>query len=407
MSSATAEPRPAELDDEAPVRPLLLAGGAGFVLLAAAGTIELALAIAGPSSQGLTAYFTTYFGDNWDPLNSAYGFVHWLPARDWYAGHPPDAHPLPHNLLLFVPFALLPTAWARLLGTVLCAVLVTAGLMLWTGPSRTARRALWPALLSLPVAELLIINHLQAATGLAALSLAVWAQRRDRWGLAGAALAVALLRPGSALPIAVMLLVSGWKQPHRLLQAALGGTEVLAPLLAASFIWDPNWIGDYLANLSHYHLGGAALIAVRLAGPGGFVLLLLVVTAVAGWLALGSAGRPLDLDRTAFVLALCIFSTPFQSVYSGVLVLPAMVRLGSRPGFAAVPWVLSGLAWLAALVVWPIMVGPDRGAAVADLGLVAFWLLIGAYPLLRGRTPSRFPHGAPSESGRSVESRLD
>lgn len=141
---------------------------------------------------------------------------------------------------------------------------------------------------------------------------------------------MALLRPGSALPIGVMLLVSGWGQRRRLLIAAAGGGAVLAPLLAASFLWDPNWVTDYLGNLSHYHMGGAALIATRLAGPAGCVLLQLGVVAIAAWLARGSAGRPLDLDRTAFVLALCIFSTPFQSVYSGVLVLPALVRLGAR-----------------------------------------------------------------------------
>lgn len=74
-----------------------------------------------------------------------------------------------------MPLALLPTAWARLLGTLACALRVGLGLRLWVGPSRAARRAVWPALLSLPLAELLVINHLQAAVGLAALSLAVWA----------------------------------------------------------------------------------------------------------------------------------------------------------------------------------------------------------------------------------------
>ena len=358
-------------------------GIALFGLVVTAGVVEL---VGWYIGNGTTASLSSGFagiGDNWAPFRAAQAFVHWLPPAGAYAGDPNNAHPLPQILLVFVPLVFLPVSLARLIGSLACALFSVAALRLWAGPSPAERRAVWPALLAPPLVQLVLIDHLQAATGLAALSLAVWAQRRERWFLAGAAMAVAIERPGSALPILAMLAVASRGSPRRILAAVGGAAVVLVPICAASFAWDPGWVSHYLDNLRGYRMAGVPLLAIEFGGSSAFIVMQIGLATLAAWLTVTGPRGPLDLDRAALVCGLSLLTTPEQGLYSGIVLLPSLVRLGSRSGLSAAPWMLSGLAWLATLWLWPLLSGPSRGQGIAWLTLISFGLLVGTFPLAR------------------------
>src|SRR6202011_6399973 len=124
---------------------------------------------------------------------------------------------------------------------VLVVAALGISLWLWQEGDRGVRIALWPVLISLPALHALITDHLFSAIGLLALSLALWAQRRDRWYLVGAAAAFAMIRFTNALPVIAMLLVGAWGSPRRSLRALGAGIVVLAPLVGITSWLDPSW----------------------------------------------------------------------------------------------------------------------------------------------------------------------
>jgi hypothetical protein len=345
-----------------------------FALASAAGGIVVVTYWA--AGQGSFPAYLTWSGDNGHVLQT---------VRRLSAGAPPSiayqgmgaGYPMPHELLFFLPISALPLQVLPLVWWVACLVLVLGALMLWADGSAAHRHAIWPALVSMVVLD--AHTHLLAVVGLAALSLAIWAQRRDRWVLVGMAVAIAVMRGGNLLPILAMLAIAAWGRPSRLLVAGAAGAAVMAPAMLLAFIWDPHWPADYISNLRSYTWAGLPLVLVLIGGMPAFAAFQLAVIAAACWLAKSQAGKPLSLDRAALALALTFLSMPEVGAYSALFVLPALVRVGGRPGLAVVPWMASGVAWVGAALLL-VSNGP---IAIAELTALGFWLLLNVYPLLR------------------------
>lgn len=296
-----------------------------------------------------------------------------------------NGYPPPYALL-FLPLAPLPDPVVAVVGRCLAAVALFCALWLWQEGDRGIRAALWPVLLSLPAVHVVVTDHLPSALGLFGLSLALWAQRRDRWYLAGAALAIGSLRLANALPVAAMLVVGAWGAPRQGLRALVSGGLVLGVLAFATTLIDPSWLSDYRHDLDQYPLAGWPRFAAAAGGAAGVALLQVAIAAVAAWLARARAGKPLDPDRTALGLALSILSAPGEGPYTGIFALPALARVGGRTELQALPWIASGTAWAALVVSALLFAGPNWQATWSLFTLVGTWFLIHAYPLLRRRS---------------------
>jgi hypothetical protein len=268
----------------------------------------------------------------------------------------------------------------RLLALVLMAAVVFA----WArGPDGEVPACALVFLVSLSVVSLVRLDQMMSVVGLAALTVAIWAQRRDRWFVIGLALAVGLSRMTNALPILVMVAISGWGRPAQLLRAVAGIAVVLAPLTVVAYVWDPNWVADYVHNLSVYNLVGPVKLARALMGFSGPLLLEAVVCALAGLLAWRERGRPLDLDRAALALSLGALSAIISTYYLAIYALPALIRLARRPGFGGLPWVATAAPWVVILVSAPAILSPQPIFAVGLLTAMVLVMVAAAYPLLR------------------------
>jgi hypothetical protein len=264
-----------------------------------------------------------------------------------YSLDPPLFYPAPYVVLLS-PLGLLSAGLALVAARVLGAALLAAVIWGWTSAS-PRRWDGWLLALSLPAVALVFLSQLPTALGLAALSLAVWAQRREMWVLAGALLAIGLIRLTNGPAVLAMLLVgAGWR--WRALAALLGGAAaVLLVLGVAAWIWDPHWVGEYAVAVGRYsYTGPVWLAAQRIGGTFGPLVLLLASAAIAAWMVRRSAGRPLDVDSAAAVLALTTLTATFPAVYAAVFAIPGLVRASLVPGLRPIiplavvlPWVLA------------------------------------------------------------------
>jgi hypothetical protein len=294
-------------------------------------------------------------------------------------------YPLPFQLL-FLPLGFLPGAAVAVVGRIAYLAFVFVALRLWNGGSSSVRGALLPVIASLPVAQGFASNHLLSASGFFALTIALWAQRRDRWWLCGAALALGLLRPANALPVAAMVLVGAWGRPDRLLRAMAAGLATLTPLVIAAFVLDPGWVQGYRSDVGLYPIAGLAQVVVLNWGPAGLIALQATVTGIAAWLVRRSAGGALDSDKSALGLALSALSAPMEGLYTGIFVLPALLRVGARDGYRLAPWLASGIAWIVVVASAPVLNGPGWLALWGMLTALNVWLLLNCYPLLLGRS---------------------
>lgn len=291
-----------------------------------------------------------------------------------------DAYPLPMELLL-IPIAAVPDGVRIPLVKVLCMILLASALWLWADGSGK-RSSVLVLLLSMPALSLILHDHLVTALGLTAVSLAVWAQRRQRFVLAGAALAVGAFRTANFLPVAVMLAVSVGPRWKDWLRFGGGLGAVLAPLTLAAFVVDPNWVADWQADLRLYPLAGLVRL-VAPAGTAGVIGAQVAVAGLAGVLVRRSFGRPIDLDRASLGLAIGILPAPMDGIYSCLFVLPAVLRAGLRPGYGQIPYLTAAGSWIFVLVAAPWLLSAAPEAALSLLTTVAFWLLLNTYPLLR------------------------
>lgn len=304
---------------------------------------------------------------------------------DWY-GKTVNPYPPPHEVLM-APFSYLPMNVAQLVSILLTAVLMVLIVFLWSRPGDRGRIGLgsgaWPILLSAPVFAVVVIDQLQAAFGLAALSLALWAQRRNYWWLVGPAAAFGLIRTANALPVLAILLVGGWGKPRQLAIAIGSAALVFLPLVVISFAWDPNWPADYVHGIAYYPSSGAPKVASGHLGYWGLALLALAASLVAASLVWRDRGRPLDAGRSAFGMALTLPITPLSGLYSAIFVLPAILQLGLRQKYRIVPWIAAVGPWVVIIAVSPVLLGPSPFIMLTDLSLIDFVLLAMTYPLLR------------------------
>jgi len=302
----------------------------------------------------------------------------------WYGRGVSNAWPPPHEVA-FAPLSFLPWPVAHIVSILLCATLMVVALLLWSKREdlRRLNSGVWPLLLSAPVFAVVWIDQLQAVAGLLALSLALWAQRRERWWLVGVAAAFGMIRVANAIPVLVILLLSFWGKPRQLAIAIGAGLLAMLPLIAISFAWDPNWVRDYIDGISAYPFNGTAKLASHSLGYPGLGLLALLSSLVAVWLNRRELGGRLDPGRAALAMGITVLVAPLGGLYCGIFVLPALVRLGMRRGFWMVPWIAAVVPWVVILALSPLLLSGDPGLSLNSLSFLDFALLLLAYPLLR------------------------
>jgi hypothetical protein len=374
-------------------QPLAWLGIAAFTALAGTGILVML------STGDALPHSLLRLIDPWElskVWNLDQGLLHGGSAHELYGRRGADGYMLPFQLL-FLPLGLLPATGVALVGRVAYGVLIIAALRLWGGGSRPARIALIPVLMSVPVAQGLMADHLLSASGFAALSLALWAQRRDRWWLCGIALGLGLIRPANAVPVVAMILVGAWGRPGPLLRSIAAGAATLVPLVIIAFLLDPQWIQDYRSNVAQYPIAGLAQVVLVSWGTPGLIALQAITGGAAAWLVRRSAGGPLDIDTSAAGLALSTLSAPMEGLYTGVFILPALLRVGARDAYRVAPWLASGIAWVVVVASAPVLTSPGWLALWGVLTALNLWLLVNCYPLLLGRAGARTTAARPAD----------
>jgi len=243
----------------------------GLAALAIMGQLALnQAAVTIASGLGEARTLVTLGKDFWPIWRDDHQFTSGQGDPFWYGRGISNAWPPPHEVA-FAPLSYLPWSAAQLVSVALCAALMVFTMLLWSkreGLYRL-RSGLWPMLLSAPVFAVVWIDQLQAVAGLAALSLALWAQRTNRSWLVGVAAAFGVIRVANAIPVLVILLLSFWGKPKQLGIALGSAMLAMAPLVAISFLWDPHWVTDYIDGISAYPFNGTAKVASQSLGyPG-------------------------------------------------------------------------------------------------------------------------------------------
>lgn len=361
---------------------------AGLAVLAIAGQLVLNQSVA-TVGRGAGLHWTVLTAgyDFWPIWRDDHFFTSGQGDAHWYGAGISNAWPPPHEVLL-APFSFLSYDGAHLASALLTAALMVLVVLIWSRKPIDGRPVLgpsiaWPILLSAPVFAVVWIDQLQAALGLAGLSLAIWAQRRDKWWLVGIAAAVALIRPLNAIPILGILLLSGWGKPRQLGIALGVATAFLAPLLFISYLWDHTFVSDYIAGITAYPFNGTPKAVVHTIGPWGLGLMMAIGCGTALWLVRKDVSRPLDPGRAALAMGLTVPLAPLGGLYPAIFTLPALIRLGTRSGFGAVPWIAAVGPWLVIVILSPWLLGADPGLTLNFISFIDYGLLLLAYPVLR------------------------
>ncbi|MEA2682044.1 MAG: hypothetical protein QOK05_372, partial [Chloroflexota bacterium] len=360
--------------------------GAAFgalVLLAATG--QAVLVRAGMSvyaHAGLPTERALVAGDFVPLLHAAQAFIHGQPARPWYGGETGLVY-APQYAILLGPFGLLPASAALGAARVTALGFQAVALFLWVAASRQRRVLTMVLLLTSPAIEVVMNGQVMASGGLLALTLAIWAQRRERWVWAGVALGFGFIRISNALPLATMLVVVASARPRRLIALSGGAALVLGPLTLAAFLWDEGWIADFLFNIHQFRLSGPLRLVQIAYGTTGVALVTAANCAICGWIARRDRGGPIDLDRGAAVLALTVLTATLAGIYTAVFALPALVRVAARPGARYLLWAVAVIPWLLVLALSPWLLGADPQTTLNYIDTVGPLVLVAAaYPLL-------------------------
>ncbi len=261
----------------------------------------------------------------------------------------------PFFALLFRPLARLPFAWSF-------AVWLAIGLTLFAaGVARWDRRWLLPALAFEPFVIECWVGGQVAAFGFAAVSVAVWADRRERSLLAGGVLALCLYKPTWLVAVLPMLVVG---RRWRVLAGFAGGAAALG---AVSWLAVGGRAGeDYVGVLTRYAQATGENTAVfrtwkfvdvasfvrLLAGDrataAGWVFVAVVITTWLAWL--GREWWRGDGHRerlwAATLAGTAVFNV-YVGIYDAVLALPALLMLPVRwlaVTAWALPWVAQEIA---------------------------------------------------------------
>src|SRR5258708_7075039 len=258
-TSASLTPRRSQV--RALLRPPFLAGLVLIVSLAVAGQLVFFVADAqGDRAEGHSVGLFAAREDLEPNLRAAAALLHGQSSYPWYGDGVNLGYAQQYTALL-LPLAAIPLSLAEILTRLITLALMPVAI---TGCARGPDGSVpaWAALFlfSIPVVSLLRLDQMMSVGGLAALSLAVWAQRRDLWLLAGVAVALGLARTTNALPILTILAVAGWGRPRRLLNGVAGMAGGLVPLTLVAQTRGPNRIADYLHHRAGFKRGGPVQI---------------------------------------------------------------------------------------------------------------------------------------------------
>ncbi len=177
-------------------------------------------------------------------------------GRPVQAGEDPGYFAYPfYTLFLVWPLVYLPYAWASAIWMVLLAACLISSLFLlfdlfgWK-----------PAVWSVAVLMIWVLAFYYSARGLILGQpglfvywlevLALWAIVRQRDNLAGVALALSTLKPQMGFLIVPFILL--WALRYRRWRLLIAFTATMLLLLGASFLLQPGWLGDWLAQLGLY-----------------------------------------------------------------------------------------------------------------------------------------------------------
>lgn len=161
---------------------------------------------------------------------------------------------------LLAPYTLLPYDWAQPLWQASIQALLAAGLLLWhrmwlppTSVSSgaavgTAALLLW-GLTLYPTARAFLLGQV-ALLVFAAIVVALWALARGHDRTAGAALALATVKPQLSFLVVPALLVLAWTSGRRQVLGAFGATFIV--LMALSLALMPTWPLAFFERLVEY-----------------------------------------------------------------------------------------------------------------------------------------------------------
>jgi len=333
-------------------------------LLAVGGSTVLLFVLTSEPVARLLPFDARVRGDDftrfWVASHSLISGTHTFPYKPGFGDF---FYPAPY-LFLTAPFGLLPRQWADDLARLLTAAMLAAVIAWWGRRPGGGGRAAWLLAVSLPAVQAVYLGQLATALGLAALSLAVLAQRRGRWWLVGLALAVAFIRPANALPVVAALAVGGWGNPRGLAAAAIAALLVLVPMVLTITLWDPSWPLDYAHVLGTYRFGVPALVS-RAFGAAGLAALEVAACSLAVFWQRHDRGRPPSLDRSAAVLGMSIFAAPLTAAYSTAFIFPGTL-VAMNLGWTSIVVLTAVVPWL---LLWPRAIGPIPGYALAPLAL--------------------------------------
>ena len=248
----------------------------------------------------------------------------------------------PPSAWLVAPLASLPISTGYLIWTLISlAALIAAALLVCPGPWAVRLTLLLVSLAVWPVHYQFWLGQWVVAT-LALLALAWWLLERDRWVLAGIALALAFCaKPQDALLVPIALLVSGRWRPVAafavagaiiaIVSAGSIGSAGIATLLndLAIVRADP-----YNAPATYSYIFGRTNVATG-------------IEVALGLAALGLAWY--RRDRLDLVFALGLVGTTASATYLheddiAILVLAAWIVVRARPSWPQRAWLLTGIA---------------------------------------------------------------
>jgi hypothetical protein len=315
-------------------------------------------------------------------LLHAIPFEHLTPYQQQAFFYPPP------YLVAFAPLALLKLEVAGLVARAVAAGLLVAVVVGWAHRRRPVPPLAWLLCLSLPAVQAVFLGQVTSAVGLTAFSLAIWAQRRDRWVLVGVAMGVGCLRLANAIPLIAILLVGGWRKPAALGRALLAALAVLAPMVILVLLWDPDWTSSFLTEVGGYPFGFLTLVGSS-SRPAVLVIVLSLVAVTAAFWVRTNAGMPLGLDRSAGALALGVAAAPMSSVYTFVFLLPALTRLAARRDQPAMPLLAFVVPWVLAVSPPVAGFGQEVTTVAAEMVVIAATLIV----LLRHPNPPAFAFG--------------
>ena len=248
------------------------------------------------------------------------------------------AYPATADLVLW-PAATLDFPTLRIVLAILLPLLTAASVWLWMLALRWRCGPIWLTvavvltLCNYPVLEALFAEQPGVIVGFL-LACAALALRRNRLLLAGALIALTLIKPQMTLLAAAYLLI--WSLSERRFKFCVGFLAITLPLLGASlWIW-PSWIGHWMRVLFGYHRYSTPNLVTLLPGPtlGAYIgpAATVVLVVIGMWLAWRHRHAPADSLDFWLTLSLLLAITsvailPGQAFYDHVILLPGIFLL--------------------------------------------------------------------------------